>query len=536
MTIILVGRETIRKAFLIWAICATLFFVVDVVFGAMVRDELLIEQSRFNQACSDDKRGANIWLPLGRDAQRWQFWRMREHYESVDGVTCWDLQGHYTCRVYDGTYIPAACVTSKPDELEFHAGDWNEFITNGWMVIQSNNSNRPLEINVPPDTTDLYMYAYCNSNYGIGTLSLESGSADLIKTLWDFSDTGDFANGNGSYPNYFSFAKIANDCNDAVFYLTPPNNGKYISVAGFVAVNKDSVAQPDTGVFDPETLISLLPPGQSSTGPALFNFNGDAGTSFWWGMGHWVNNNGNNTLINESQILSYGTNATEWFPDENQWVRQKTKVFYRLLMGDIRVYDGLYYYNVGRYRCLYRFTSTGLITSQRLEFNSDAELCNLYTNSPAGLCGQWSLKPEHFDKAMAVPYNSIAVDAVGPFNHTDICMSATSALSMSGNQNLAAFFIADGRFYCDGGIKPVGQPRAFIRERTEGFHKFYCYWAYGTDDIPIKDGDIMEGIHLRLLTDTYGMIPESNVSDLNRDGIVDFFDFSRFAGNWLWEK
>lgn len=473
------------------------------------RDYIYIEQNNLYQADPDRRlgRGANIWLPLGNTKGSWQFWRMQVHSGTLDKVDCWELYGHYACEVVKGEQtsmqrLNETTAFNRRITLPNNGFDFRR-LNHIWSSAYGKMSGGILRYQVPDNTTRLYMIGYPRIDGGAARISFSQGNGAIIKDILSWSSVeGDFGS---EFDEFFdSCILVATDIeNNSYIDITAID--PFIRICGFIAINDDEWAEPDEGVFDPETIKSLLPSGQVSEGPIRLNFGNDSASRFWWGLGHWTDKTGKNTLINETQKLYYGHNGHEWNPIERERICLRTNILHKILKGDIQVYNPLTdeYFVIGDFDMAHSFSCSGLSITQKWNFNSDAELANIYLQgSFAGYAGQWALNSDHFNRAISFPYTSEPVEIGPPWDDSSLCTQNSSSLAMYGTEStLIALFNVHSRFYGENGLIPFGRPRGFINKRGEGFPKFYCPAVYWFDEKKIKEGDYMESTQYRVLTD-----------------------------------
>ncbi len=474
------------------------------------RDYIYVEQNYLYQASGQTglSKGANIWLPLGNTQGSWQFWRLQRHNSFRDGVDCWELYGHYACRVVRGTYVPFRLSIRMPTEFEWRMElDRGQFdycrVNRMWEGLCARRSGLTLGFRVPFDTKRLYLIGYPSTDGGRAAVFRHGGEGKITKHILNWSSAnGDFGS---EFDEFFnSCLLIATDLKDQPRIEIVVLEGN-VTICGLVAVFDDEPAEPNEGVFDPQSMRALLPHRQIAEGPIRLNFNKDSKNAFWWGMGHWWQKGGNNTLLFETQDLFVGLNGDRWNAPEVRKVFVKTNKFERVLRGAVRIYNPTtrQYFLIGNYEGAYTFTCSGLSISQRWVFNSQAERAGVYIDGAlAGYAGQWALNGEYFDRAISLPSTSKPVEVGPPWDGALLCDRNSFSLAMYGRASrLLALFDVHYRFSGRSGTVAFGQPRGFVYKRLEGFPKFYCPAAVGSEHRRIKDGDCIESFQQRVVTD-----------------------------------
>jgi hypothetical protein len=323
-----------------------------------------------------------------------------------------------------------------------------------------------------------------------------AGTATLAKSSFTSTDFNTTWTG---YQNN-NYALIATDCGGAQIRFIRGEAATGVGglhIAGWIAVNKNTPAQPDTGVYDPTTLVDLFVPSGQAEGPIYLKF-GEAGTPFFWGAYHWT---ATQTAINESEAYTYDTssvyNATFTFTD-NTWIRTIASEFRRTLTADIQVKNGAAAaVEVGDYVSTYAFRPDGLQITLSHTFNADAATADL--RIPGGLYqggygGKWNL-PAQFTTAKLL--GDRATVSIGPpYDDTSAIKDYGIAVeAFSRALNAKAIFSCRSNVYNAAGTGALSKI-SILKASAGDVPKIYKALC-GADDIDLADGDIAIGVQLR---------------------------------------
>jgi hypothetical protein len=146
---------------------------------------------------------------------------------------------------------------------------------NGFTGLYTTNVNRVMTLKVPADTTRLYVVGVAKDITGTSALTVAtaSGTATITDASVNFDNPGDLTaygeqmfpdyseiSGWDGYPHYQSVCLISTNCGGATLTLTPNfDSTNYLYLIGFIAINDNASAQPDTGVVDPTSIEYIMP-------------------------------------------------------------------------------------------------------------------------------------------------------------------------------------------------------------------------------------------------------------------------------------
>lgn len=437
--------------------------------------------------------------------------------------------------------------------------------TNGFSYMYSATATRTLSLLVPSGVTRLYMLGVAQPSTGARTVALAAKTGDeakftLDKATVNFSETGDFTNygedvytpfyettNYDGYPNYKSVCLIAQDfTSDATIVITPTTAAtNQCNIVGFIAINDNSTAQPDTGVFDPTTIEYLMPSSYNSTGtqtayqqyaegPLYLNING--GTPTFWGNGHWGGASSSdvlNLLQSSTSIVSYDKTAfftvtqTSYSPPTDLvWIRYTADSVTSSTTGIIDVDDGTTNAaGLGTYNIMRQWTSSGMAITQKWAFDSDAETAvlklDIENDLDGGYISQWSLDKD-FTKYMFLPYNTVK-QSVGAYDDSyGAEYNATSIILFDETHSVEALFSSGFYYYDASASSCFSKPtfKLYKRNIGDGYAKVYLSpiqnTATANEDIPIQTGDEIYSFQFRSFTNTNGLEADYTRGWLNR--------------------
>ena len=389
---------------------------------SMTASDICIEQSWMNQASTFTNcwRGFTVWMPYDVANNIWQGWELSQNPNiATDAVTCNTLRAHWKAKFFAGQYIPNS-VANTPASVAYN-GIWTDLATTdnggtvkGWQSAYRNGAGY-VELTVPAACTRLYMYADPPSASGAatGTVTVQSGTATLFNgspttANLVYTTGNDFGTYDGFYNNNYKLI-ATNVAINTVLRFTRSTGGTII--CGWLLINDATLAQPDTGVFDPTTLVNLEPASSEAEGPIYLRF--AAQTPFFWGLGHWRVNpivaEGVGTITGEAELKVYDTDAADSQAavlTDNTQVNTKATSFTRILTGVIQTKNGAEVaQSVGTYTGIYNFSAKGLGISLKHVFDADVDAIGslLYVATTANIYGRggylakWNL-PDSFNR------------------------------------------------------------------------------------------------------------------------------------------
>jgi hypothetical protein len=469
---------------------------------AVSRNQILIERDffKFLTGGSQGLNGENIWMPLGRNTRRWWFVEMNVRRSGAaffnDAIYCRDMEYGWTCDCVTGGKI-----WLKTNGLAFTGGDWDYTTTLGYPLWEGYLANHAVTVTVPAGATHLYLYGYPHA--AGGTYAVTSSAGTVITPTLIGTPGGSFAavNAGTGRPMYDSAVLLARNCGGGTVTIMRSTGSLYIM--GFVWVNVNAAADPDTGVADPATLKKVLV--SADTTPIGLNFGG--GAPVLWGGNHWLNDS---TLASPVETYTYDTGLTAMpTPTTNTWLRDATTVVHRTLAGTIQLRpapDGRA--NCGTFRSEYILSPSGVRIIGRANWNagvsSESSQVNLHGAFRGGYAIRCGINPAVLNRVRAIPGSAYPVALT---NSASNLLSQVSNTLVAQGTDLILTCNCFASHLDSSGVPKAETGGAIAWAWDNGVTDTVLYRPLmaGTEDVPLANGDVTLLVQTWELTDRRGL-------------------------------
>lgn len=417
---------------------------------------------------------------------------------------------------------------------------------NGFAFMSPATETRTLSLKVPNGTTRLYCIGVVRSGACTVAVSQPAATCTINDSSLNFNTDGDFVTygkdvsfGYSSavgHPHYKSVALVAtNFTADTVLTFDPDATANMPYIVGFIAINDNATAQPDTGVFDPTTITYLMPTsydssgtqissGQVTDGPIALQY-GASGTATFWGNSHWSGWAGIdvvNTLVGASTYVTYDrtafsscTSTAYSTPTNDAEVRYVADGITCRASGAISFSDGTTdIADIGSYVLVYNWYAGGMTIRQEFAFNSGVETgdgiyLSIAGGDKGGAIATWSVS-NIFNQYMILPYHSTKQTITGAYDGTyETSQNGTTIIMFSNANNVEALFGYTGYLYDASANSGYSKPICTIQRRGTGgiFNKCLAYLMENSPntDFKLADGDKIQTFQTRTFTNTNGL-------------------------------
>lgn len=539
-------------------VLALLLLMAATGLGAMTREQVCLEQNGFNQSHTDTNysRGFLIWQPYGNQSDEWVAWQLTQDltYPAYNILNC------FYCKVKAGYYMALTSVNCTWDPAAYGADDatfssnWGAqggFNYNGFYGLYNVENTRVMTIKVPANITRLYALGYGKTDLTeTCTVAVASGTATLVTSSLTFSDSGSFTaqgediyypryetSGYEAYPHYKSYCLIATDCGGAS--LTFTGSGTATALFGFIAINDNATAQPDTGVFDPTTIEWIMPGSFNNSGtqtrydqyvegPLCLNIN-DGELFFFGGQG--TQHASASNKVTSPKVAVYADTTLKadydissndaWTnPTDNAFVRVTADAITITLTGTMSLSDGTTTVaDAGTYALIQQYTASGLAITQKFKFNAAAAAAavKLEGSINGGYVAQWSLDND-FTQYFQIPYDT-ARNKLSAYDDVIILNNALTAIAMYDvKHDIVALFQCGFSYYDASATGAYSVPNLCIKPYStgDGFAKIYLSPLKVGADVAVGENDEIIAYQIRTVTNINGL--QANPVKINRQG------------------
>lgn len=562
-------KESVSMRLMRNMICVLFVLLTGMVFGAMTRDQVCIEQNGWHQASlavNSGQRGFNVWTPYGDVSDEWLCWQVAQDATYIG----YPQFGLFKCKIKAGWYMACnkAITNGSAGPIWYPAVDGGGAGVDltqgasGWSVLENASMNyfsalyppsstRYIDLKVPAGTTRLYLVGSASGTQNhLLVVTNQTTAGNVVDASITFNLTGDltaygeqmyYPNSDPAgadytgYPHYQSVCLVATNCGGETLRFTGTVDTSIPLVVGFIAINDSSTAQPDTGVMDPTTIEYIMPSsydnagaqtayGQYVEGPLTLNIHG--GTLFvWGGIGaqHFTATNkwtSPTVTVYADRTLwaDYNKTAgTTWTPtaEIDEWKRTTADCITMTGTGTVSINDGATTIaDIGTYRLTHQYTSSGMAIFQYWKFNTNVDAegaeVNFDKDNYGGSIAQWSLSNK-FTRYLRVPLDT-SYQLVGTINNNVVFSSnITKMYCLDHSRGMVAIF--DGGFYfydtslTTSAINPFMQ--IYANSTGDDYLKLYLFpFEAAVADIAIAENDEILSYQKRQV------VPASMVGDI----------------------